>query len=274
MITRVSIEADGQAGLSPAIWGKVPLDEYMTAGNSEGLAHFDDFYTGLTFASATAQCGNLTYQDTGVTMKGLTTSYIGELEVAGNSTDNDEGSIQAPGSGVCPAVAFSQTAGSVYEMAFEARVKKASIADNALAFFCGLATIGGASADILVDDTGALKATHSFVGFHTLHAAGEVLIAAYQKTGETKVDVDATAATLVADTYVKLGIVFDGYRTVKYFVDGVEIGSVNLASATTFPVDIGMAPLFATKVGASAESKAYMDWWCVARYRKTGGVRS
>jgi hypothetical protein len=273
MITRVSIDASGQEGLSPNIWGGIPLDEFMTAGNSEGLAHFDDFFTGLTFTSATAQAGNLTYQDSGVTMKGLTTSYIGELEVAGNDADNDEGSIQAPGSGVCPAVAISQTAGSLYEMAFEARVKKASIADNALAFFCGLATIGGASADILADNTGELKADHSFIGFQSLHAAGEVLQAIYQKTGETKVAVDATAATLVADTYIKLGITFDGYRTVKYFIDGVEIGSV-AATATTFPVDIGMAPLFATKVGAAAESKAYMDWWAIARFRKNGGLRS
>ncbi len=274
MNTKVMYGTDAGDGLSPSLWGNIALDEFLLGGNNEGLAKFDDFYDGLTFASATAQCGYLTYQDTGVTAKGLTTSYVGELQIAGNDADNDEGSIQGPGSGVCPAAIISTTAGSEYETMFEARVKKASIADDACAIFCGLATIGGASADILVDNTGALKPAHSFVGFQTLHAAGEVLKAIYQKTGETLVAVNATAATLVADTYVKLGLHFDGDHTLRYYVDGEIVGTVDVAAATTFPEDIALAPLLATKVGTAAESKVTMDWWCVARRRKNSGLRA
>jgi len=274
MNTKVKYGVDEGEGLSPSLWGKIGLDEFLLAGNNEGLAKFDDFYDGVTFATTVAQNGFVTYQDTGVTIKGLTTSYTGELQIAGNDADNDEGSIQGPGGGVCPAAIISTTAGSEYETMFEARVKKASIADDACAIFCGLATIGGASADILADDTGALKAAHSFVGFQTLHAAGEVLVAQYQKTGETAVSVAATAATLVADTYVKLGLHFDGDHTLRYYVDGEIVGTVDVAAATVFPEDIALAPLLATKVGAAAESKVTMDWMCIARRRKNTGLRA
>jgi len=265
--------ATGLEGLSPAIWGGCPMSDIRN-DNSEGILCEDEFMRALTFTSATGQDGYRTYQDTGVTIKGLTTSIVGELEIAGNDADNDEGSITGLGNGVCPVAKISTTAGSKFELWFEGKIKKASIANNGLAFFFGLATTGGAVADILADDTGILKAAHGFVGFQCLQADGDALLAIYQKTSETKVAVDSTAAVLVADTYVKLGLHYDGDDTVTYFVDGASVGTVSLEDATVFPDGTAMAMLFATKVGTnSAEVKSYLDWWKLVQRKVETGSR-
>lgn len=235
---------------------------------------FDDFTNFPQHVSDQDTQKYSTYIDTGVTLKQKSTLDLGnskgvvrgELEVAGNDADNDEGSIQAGGN-TGPEVVISDTAGSNKLLIFEARISKASIDDNALAFAIGLAEPGKAGANALVDNTGEI-ADMDFIGFQVLHADGEIVKAVYRKAGQTKQVVAATALTMEAGVYYKMGFVYDpnesaDYR-IKFFVDNVDIGSyvtaTNIAAAT-FPDGEALSRIFATKVGAAAESKAQMDWW-------------
>lgn len=227
---------------------------------------FEDFNNVPVFASTTSQNGWYTYQDTGVTMQGSPTE-MGVLEVAGNATDNDEG-ILTSGGNLAGSFKISTTDGSKFMVGFEARLKKASIADNALAFFIGLGEEGLAAANTLVDDTGAV-ADKDHIGFHVDHAAGETLDAVYGKeSGTQKVNV-AGVDTLVADTYVKVGFLYNpsapAAKKIAWFINGKEqstyVTNTLLTTAADFPAGEELALLFATKVGAAAEVKAQLDWW-------------
>jgi hypothetical protein len=88
----------------------------------------------------------VSYIDTGVTIKSLAVQDLSEgehgiLEVAGNDADNDEGSITTGGN-VGTIGLISDTAAQAKRLAFECRIKKASVDDNACAFFVGLSEEG------------------------------------------------------------------------------------------------------------------------------------
>jgi hypothetical protein len=256
------LSADTSVGPSRNLWQKCPWDQIIRDPNI-GYAFWDDFLNFGTHVSDQDVQQYSSYIDTGVTIKQLATEVGGVIEVAGNDADNDEGSISTGGnSGVMGKV----TASSGKPLWFEARVKKASIADNALAFFIGMSEEGLAAADTLANDTGEV-ASKDFIGFQTLHAEGETILGIYRKAGQNKGTVTGATATLVADTYIKVGFYFDGFSTLTYYINGLPVGTVTDISAATFPNDEELALLWATKVGAAAESKAQIDWWRFAQKR-------
>ena len=232
-----------------------------------GRFFFDDFMNYPAHISAQTIGNYATYIDTGVTLKQAAGEATGAIEVAGNDADNDEGIITTGGNSGGMVAIDATGAGRI---AFECRIKKASIADNALSFFVGLAEEGLAAANTLVDDTGAL-ASKDMIGFSTLHDAGEELDFTWRTAGETT-QVHANIADMVADTYMKMGFLYDpgnhpDDKKIKIFIDnGVEesvyVTQTNLA-ASTFPDDEELALLLSTKVGAAAESKLQMDWWAL-----------
>jgi hypothetical protein len=124
-----------------------------------------------------------------------------------------------------------------------------------------------------VNDTGAL-ADKDFVGFQTLHASGEEIDTVYRINGGSVVQVKDNAGTMVDDIWIKLAVVYDprgaADKKMKFFIDGVELGdSVTdaiIAAGTAFPTDEELTPVMLTKVGAAAESKAYLDWLAVGSY--------
>lgn len=250
---------------TPKVWGKFPIE--LWAVGLQGFLFQDDFRNFSQHISAQNVQQYASYIDTGVTIK-QNTDEFGVLEVAGNDADNDEGSITTGGnSGNMLRIDSDGLKATV----FECRIKKASIADNALAVFVGLAEEGLAAADTLVDNTGAL-ADKDFIGFSTLHAAGETVAFVHRKDGQALQTVIADCATLVADTYVNLAFVinpdWEPSKRGRIYVDGTEQSTYltqTMIEAATFPDDEGLAPLFATKVGAAAESKAQLDWWAVGQ---------
>ena len=249
--------------LSPKLWGNAPFENW--ALGIGGYYVFDDFRNFSQHISDQHVQQYASYIDTGVTIKQNENEY-GVLEVAGNDADNDEGSIQAAG-GDGAEVYLAD--GNPQLTIFESRFKKASIADNALAFAIGLGAPGYANANALIDDTGALK-DDDFIGFQVLHADGEILKFTYKANGQT-VQVPITSlATLVADTYIKCGFILDpnapNSRRLRIFVNNVEqttyVTQTNLEAAT-FPKDVALSRVLATKVGAAAESKFQLDWWAL-----------
>ena len=264
---------------SPNIWGDCPI-EAILHGTVIGRFFQDDFtgpcpntdaglYEG---AGESPGLGYLFYGTTGVTIKAQAGVEEGVVEVAGNDADNDE-SVMSTGS---PSWNISDTAADAKKLWFEARVKKASIANNACAMFIGLAwdhTAGVSVAQTLcltADD--ANLGAFSYIGFHVDQADGDAMDFVYQADGGAQTVNNAGVEVPVADTFTKVGFVYDpdapAAKRIKVFVNNVEqttyVTATNIAAAT-FPDAEPLAMVWAAKVGAAAESKAQMDWWRVCQ---------
>ena len=257
-------------GPSNLIWHDCPWLE-MLEDPGLGYVFWDDFLNFSQHISIQNTQQYSSYVDTGVTIKSLATAVGGVIEVAANDADNDEGSIQVGGnSGVMGVI--SDTAADAKKMWFEARIKKASIADNALAFFVGLGEENLAAENTLIDNTGEFAAKDC-IGFRVKHDNGEELDFVYGKAA-TPTEVIANIKAMVADTYVKVGFKYDpdeiAAKRIKIYHDNVEqstyVTGTNIAAAT-FPDAEEMGLLLATKVGAAAESKLELDWWRFAQLR-------
>ena len=252
-------------GLSSRIWGRLPIKNW-SVGLGGGRFFFDDFMNHPAHISAQTIGNYASYISTGVTLKQAAGEATGAIEVAGNDADNDEGSIIS-GGGAGGMVALDATGAG--RVAFECRFKKASIANNALGFFVGLSEEGSQGDNAMADNTGVI-ADKDFIGFHVLADDGDSLDFTWRKSGET-VQVHADIATMAADTYMKMGFLYDPAhpddKKIKIFIDnGVEesvyVTQTNL-DAATFPDDEELSLLLATKVGTAAESKLQMDWWAL-----------
>lgn len=262
--------SDGRL-FSPKIWGDCPPpDSIREAG---GTYHFDDFDAWQTFAEGDDVGDNDTYPyftggSDGVTIAKLADTDYGTLEVAGNDADND-GSLIVYGN----AGGFARF-GSGDRVWLEGEIAKASVADNALSFFLGFLEVNVVPTTIitLVDDTHILDASEDFVGWRTLAADGDAAEPIYQEGGQTLAHVgtgttnaqgSGNDTVLVAATYYKFGLKWDG-RTVKYYVDNTLAAYYTPTSANSFPDTNHLAACWATKVGAAAESKTQMKWWAFA----------
>jgi hypothetical protein len=270
MTNVVRYEGEAVRGLS-AFWANIL--KQRDGDPSRVALYFDDFDNFGQEISAQNIAKYASYIDVGVTVKAspvqsLVNGEFGVLEIAGNDADNDEGSIITGGNSGTLAL-ISKAAGASKLLAFECRVKKASVADNACAFFAGLSEEALAAADTLVDNTGEL-ADKDFVGFRVLHDNGEEVDFAWRKAGAAVQEV-AVVGSMAADTWVKLGFLYDpdanATKRIRIFVNGAEVGAVTNAQciAVTFPDGEELAMLLATKVGAAAESKFQMDWWAVGQ---------
>lgn len=270
----LKVQYDGQTAPtntpSRKIWANCPVMD-LIQDPCAGRYLFDDFYGvgsdatgGLTLSSGMWDV----YADTGVTMSPHCsggTTIDSALEIAGNDADNDEGHIASS-----PIAVFSST--NPRKMWFEARFKKASIANNDLCFFLGLgANWAGpasiAAANSLVDATGVCLATGSFFGFHCDAADGDAINAQYEASAQTPVEHIAGVHVPVADTYVKLGFVYDpdadSSKRITWYVDGTAqttyVTQTQIDTAT-FPQNEPMQVCLLTKACDAAESKCQLDW--------------
>ena len=268
---------------TPAIWADCPVLE-MIVDPSRGVHFYDDFSNApktdaglIEGAGESAGNGYVFYGDTGVVMKAQSSATEGEgqaLEVSGNDADNDEGSMSL-GS---PAFMVSDTGGYDNKLWFEARIKSATVADNGVSQFIGLAWDFGsnvpvAGAEALVDNTGALGA-FSYLGFHCDAANGDAWDFVYKAEGDSQTVAIAGVDVGVADTYAKFGFIYDpsapDANKITVYVDGVKsstyVTAANIAAAA-FPDAESLAPTWATKVGSAAAVLCNLDWWRCAQLR-------
>jgi hypothetical protein len=203
----------------------------------------------------------------GVTLKQSATESTGAIEIATAATDNNEGSIIS-GGGAGGMVKID--ASGAQRIAFECRFKKASIGDNGLAFFVGLSEEGSQANNALTDGDGII-ADKDFIGFSVLHDAGEEVDFTWKKSGQT-VQVHANVADMVADTYMKMGFLYDPVshpndKKIKIFIDNGVEESVYVTQtqldAATFPDGEELCLFLATKIGSAAEVLSQMDWWAL-----------
>jgi len=275
--TRLSAEGAVGRGLSPGIWQQYGFIGGDLDDPSKRPFFFDDFTKLGVMASATSQGGVITYQDAGVTIQQAAAAdnsegEFGVLEFSHDGTAHDEGSIEL-GGGTSGLVAISATALSRNVVAAEARVKVTTVAVGGCCLVFGLAEPGAAAADLIVDTTGALV-VKDFVGFQTLLTSNSEIDAVYAIAGGALAQVQDNAGTLVSDTWIKLGVVYDPFaepnKKMKYFINGVELGgSVTdaiITAGTAFPTGEELTLVLGTKILTASAATAYADWWAVGSY--------
>lgn len=262
-------------GLSPRLWQKVTSTIMESDGSSRLFLAGDDFAcvkAADTYTDLFSEMAYTSYIDTGGTITGLADEKGGVLALTTDGTDEDEIWISS-GDGTQQLGQISDTAGADHVTAFECRYKISSITDSVMSHFVGLASPGLAAENTAVDATGVLKTTSSFIGFRTL-LDGNSIDFIYQKASQTLVTKISGVHVPVADTFVKLGFVYDPAATadkrIKVFVDGVEqstyVTAANIASTTSyFPDAVALSFLAGYKNTTAAAGELAIDWWSFAQ---------
>lgn len=279
---------------SPKLWrGLAPptTGVFTTPSGNPAIGVFDDFvgFGGVLSTNAGVyQSGvnrYISYQTassliTNVALAAASTAptSIGAiiLQPPAGITDNDQNTLQWGGHELTPygCFPFSVMPGVSKDLVFECRVKVNTIADSIGDFFIGLAGAAGvavsASAVPITQTASTMATTVDHLGFHKLSGDGDKFDLSYERASGT-VATKADVATLVADTYIKVGFRYSGHnKTVSIFVDGAEVVasrvSATITGATPWPTDY-MAPVIATmQVDGTTALTPTVDWYACAQY--------
>ena len=261
--------ANSGRGVSARIWGDCPVEDLLRDNNT-GVWLDDDFTSfNLTGAAAASNSqvgqysrGWTSYQDDTSTLRQIATNRYGVVEMTTSADDEEEVELIS-GGGTGGLILLDTVANSGKKMWFEARISVSSIADIAVAI--GLAEEASQANSFFTDTTGAL-ADKDFVGFRMRAATDAYLDAVFNTASGGGETVKKNQAQLmVASTWYKLGMKFDPAIGCQWFVDGVQVGTNALASATNFPNGEELAVLFGVKTHTTAAKSLYVDWVRVAQ---------
>lgn len=246
---------------SPSIWADCPASE-INSGYTDGVHLFDDFGNGpLVAAGAEADYGGYRgFADTGGSV--ADGAEWGGTLVLSSDGDNEGAGLRSG----CAPFQIDRGQGKFW---FEARVKTSTIADAKHGIFLGLTGAVAITATSPIAAAGTL-ADINFVGFHRLEGDGDMFDTVYKADGVTQVTLQADAVTLVADTYVKLGMVFDPKTNVlTFYKNGVPLSttySVPAEDGTDFPNDVRLGILISVlNATASTPGSSEIDWWRAAQ---------
>lgn len=265
---------------SPGVWANCPVGD-IQKGMRSGIVVFDDFM------NLPAQADGAENGDYFAVLKGSVTAIQHLTEPGGvlffdavdDSSDASEGYVQFGRDETIALGAITDnatgTSGRNYRTWFEARIQMKSV--TALhSMFVGLAEISAGADNVLEDDgTGLVSLDH--IGFSVLEVDADALEPTINDgAADNGTIVTADAKTMVADTWVKVGIYYDG-TGVYFFVDGVQLtpdSSSNTASdkigllpasVDDFPDDVFMSPFFCVKSHDTTEDNLLVDWWKYAQ---------
>jgi hypothetical protein len=248
-------------GMSQGVWGNCPVDELESGVSNLGWLYKEHFlnFGGLVTSNVKYASGWKTYEDSSGSILQLASEVGGVVRLATAASANNEQEMQA--GGVNTGVMGKIYSTSPRKLWYESRVRISAITDISL--FVGLAEEGCAVENTLADTTGEL-ADKDMVGFRVILATPAYLDAVYQKTSGGVVAQKADAQTVVAATWYKLGMYYDANADLlKYFVNGVQVGSsldVSAATSGTFPDGEELGPLFAIKTITGAVKNLDVDW--------------
>jgi hypothetical protein len=252
----ILVPSSSYRGVSEPILKNLSFERGTLYGR-EGYTYFNDFLT--------ATAGLTTHAGTGCTVGGTPDLAGGGVRISMDGTANDEANWGPAEANSAP-YAIS-TASDVGRVAFEIRLKKSLVSNNSLAFVAGLGKKGLVADALLADSTGAL-ADVDFIGFQVLNAAGGTVNFVYRKTGQALQTAIAGVATMTADTFVKLGFVYEpraeSSKRIRVLVNGVEsttyVTGTNIAAAT-FPLAVALNPIVGALVGSGAAAATLdTDW--------------
>lgn len=246
---------------SPSIWADCPALE-IASGVKDGVHIFDDFGNGPLVAAG-AEADYAGYR--GFASTGGSVADGGEWggTLVLSSDGDDEGAGLRSG---CAPFQIDRGQGKFW---FEARVKTSTIADTKHGIFLGLTEAAAITATSPIAAAGTL-ADINFVGFHRLEGDGDYFDTVYRANGQTQDTLQGDAVLLVADTYVKLGMVFDPNTNVlTFYKNGVPLSTtyeIPAADGNPFPNDVRLGLLISVlNATASTPGSAEIDWWRAAQ---------
>lgn len=250
---------------SAGIWSDCPLTAISEGEQVGNLFEFDFDTMPKTPATTEGNFGLFSqFSDTGGTIAVPATGFRG-WDI-GSDGDNEGCSIRSR------ACSFQIDRTAAKKLWFEVAIKTSTIADTKHNILVGLIEDVAFTATTPITAAGAI-ADVNMVGFRRTEAAagGALLDTVYRANGVTAVTVKAGAITLVADTYVKLGMVFEpgidpqiqdpgltnvGKYNLTFYKNGVRLAdykNIPTAQGTDFPNDVRMCPFFAV-LNATASS--------------------
>ena len=247
---------------SSIIWADCPMVELMH-DPGKGFHHFDDFRGYTETATGVGNSSGHPVFEGDCTMTQVASGTSGSALALFCTTNDEEAALQLGQTGTM--LIPANGGGKLW---FEARVKKSVV--NQGNVFVGLAQ-GGAGVANFINDGGDDFADVSLIGFNQFEADEDAFDFCYQNSSQAFQTVLADAATLTADTYVKLGFVYDPSadetKRIKIYVDAVEqstyVTAANMA-AVTFPASDTMCPLIAIKADSATDLTVTLDWWRAA----------
>jgi len=256
---------DTTRGPSVSVWSDCPVDDILT-GFVDGVILFDDFLNGPRVAAGAEASyagyggGYRGFADTG----GLVQDggeWGGTLNLSSDG-DNEGASFRT-------SVAPFQIARGQGKLWFECRIKTSDISDTKHGIFVGLMADNALTATVPITAAGAI-ADVNIVGFHRLEGDGDQFDTIYKADGVTQVTVGSDAASVAADTYVKLGMIFDPKNNqLSFWRNGVKLANtytVVAAAGTDFPNDVRLGLVVAVlNATASSPGSAEIDWWRCAQ---------
>tara|TARA_R100000458_G_scaffold31319_2_gene28730 strand:+ start:758 stop:1558 length:801 start_codon:yes stop_codon:yes gene_type:complete len=256
--------ADTSASPSPGVWADCPAREFLEKGT--GVLIHDDFIRVTSDNVATVDSGLQLLGDNIPTMP--VDTIEGRLTLTTGATDNHQ-SFAGTNVDLCH---ISDAAGETAKLWFECRMKVNSVADMGL--FIGLAAEADFAVDFLVDDTADLASGADAIGFHVLTASPTAVGVTYQEDGSTKQALETGVHTLVADTYVKLGFVYDPDESdankIKFYVNGAKTATnvtAAMIAASTFPDSKNLGFVATNKTGEGVTKTMNVDWYRLAYAR-------
>ena len=111
-----------------------------------------------------------------------------------------------------------------------------------------------AATDAMADD--------NWVGFQRVVADGDMFDTTYKANTVTQVVVKADAITNVADTFVKLGMYFDGTR-LYFYKNGLVLPdskAITTVLGTDFPSDVNLGACVGLFSGDGSDATMTLDW--------------
>lgn len=199
--------------------------------------------------------------------------HSGRLDIETDGDDNDAAALHGQ-------IGIGLEINSGKKVWFETRVALGAAADQG--FFAGLVEEDGLTRDVVADN-GTDPVGQSLFGFWVDSAdTGEIQAVWKLDAGTTQVVLDDitraavytdasgdTAADWpVADTYLKLGLKFDGRETLKWFVNGYEVASITVTDGTHAD-NVEMGPIVALKTGAGAARSMNISFMRYAYQERT-----
>lgn len=252
---------------TPELWKLCPI-EAIDAGRIRGWHIWEDF---INFPALSATDADLhewaVVSDTGGTVAQLADEEGGVLDIKADTADE----TSAIGTG-------GNTGGFLkvdldHRVWFEARWKVNTIANTTFGAFVGLCEEGLVVVDGLIA-AAATMVDKDYLGFWRDEADGDQVNIIFNKeSGANPTYLEADAKTLVADTYVKTGLLWDPTnrqnRFLEVFIDGVKetqgaytnVGSKanTIDDTTNFPGGEELGLILFNEAGATP-GNLQVDW--------------
>ena len=296
-------------GPSGAIWSKAPVAEIMESPE-KGMYFFDDFLAAGNATMSSAYAGSLGQWST----YGYAGAQVNDAQLEGGvikiGSDGDQEGLTLLSSAGAFRMVTTSTLALNRKLFFEARVARSTVATAKFDAFIGLMTpsltsgLPVAAVPITTtDDT--LSTTPSLFGFHLTSSTStrggptEVGVAFNLASGTVNYPTNMTTlmastgnTVLAADTYVKLGFIFDPdalpgavtaatarqtagnirKKLIRIFVNGIELPAFlstedvqNATAAQAFPTGF-LAPVISMMdTTGSSPGTFNIDWIRVAQ---------